>query len=114
MGTKGIPTVPLLIDQGADGTLDGSAADTPGIGPGDGVMVTGDVRTLAREYCGRGVPVQYNEEDLLDHVGTAATWIVDAANWVTARFAGLRIPQDCAQIPPGNFLAPISGAPPSP
>ena len=49
MGTGGTPTVPLLIDQGANGTLDGTAANTPGIGPGDGVMVTGDVRTLARE-----------------------------------------------------------------
>jgi hypothetical protein len=114
MGTGGTPTVPLLIDQGANGSLDGTAANTPGIGPGDGVMVTGDVRTLAREYCGRGVRVQYNEEDLLDHVGTAATWMVDAASWLTERFAGLPAPQNCAQIPPGNSLAPISGGSPSP
>ena len=107
MGTRGTPRVPLLIDQGAKGTLDGTAANAPGIGPGDGVMVTGDVRTLAREYCARGVTVQYNEYDLLDHLGTAATWIVDAASWLTARLAGLPAPQDCALIPPGNSLAPI-------
>jgi hypothetical protein len=114
MGTGGTPTVPMLVDQGANGTLDGTSGSTPGIGPGDGVMVTGDVRTLAREYCGRGVTVQYNEYDLLDHLGTAATWIVDAASWLTARFTGLPAPQDCAQIPPGNSLAPISGASPTP
>jgi hypothetical protein len=73
MGTRGTPTEPLLIDQGANGTLDGTSANTPGIGPGDGVMVTGDVRTLAREYCARGVTVQYNEYELLDHLGTAAS-----------------------------------------
>jgi hypothetical protein len=109
MGTRGTPTVPLLIDQGANGVLDGTAGSTPGIGPGDGVMVTGDVRTLAREYCARGVGVQYNEYGLLDHVGTAATWIVDAASWLAARFASLPAPQDCSQIPLGNSLAPISG-----
>jgi hypothetical protein len=109
MGTGGTPTEPLLIDQGANGVLDGTAASTPGIGPGDGVMIAGDVRTLAREYCARGVTVQYNEYDLLDHLGTAAVWIVDAATWLTARFAGLPAPQDCALIPPGNSLAPISG-----
>jgi hypothetical protein len=109
MGTGGSPTVPLLIDQGANGVLDGTAATTPGIGPGDGVMITGDVRTLAREYCARGVTVQYNEYDLLDHLGTAVAWIVDAASWLTGRFAGLPAPQDCAFIPPGNSLAPISG-----
>jgi hypothetical protein len=107
MGTGGTPTVPLLIDQGANGTLDGTSGNTPGIGPGDGVMVTGDVRSLAREYCARGVTVQYNEHDLLDHLGTAAVWIVDAASWLTARFAGFPASQDCAFIPPGNSLAPI-------
>ena len=54
MGTGGTPTTPLLIDQGAGGTLDGTTGSKPGIGPGDGVMIAGDVRTLAREYCSRG------------------------------------------------------------
>jgi hypothetical protein len=109
MGTGGTPTVPLLIDQGANGTLDGTAGNTPGIGPGDGVMIAGDVRTLAREYCTRGDTVQYNEYESLDHIGTAAAWILDAASWMSSRFAGTPAPQDCAQIQPGNSLAPISG-----
>ena len=53
MGTYGTPTVPLLIDQGAYGELEGTTA-SPTYGEGDGVMVAGDVRTLASEYCTRG------------------------------------------------------------
>ena len=55
MGSHGTPTVPLFIGQGAGGELEGTPGDKPGIGRGDGVMIAGDVRTLAREYCGRGV-----------------------------------------------------------
>ncbi len=110
MGSGGTPTTPLMIDQGANGTLDGTANDQPGIGPGDGVMIAGDVRTLAREYCARGVPVQYNEYDDLDHVLTALVWIFDAYSWMSARFTGQSAPSDCADIAPGNSLAPVSGS----
>ncbi len=56
MGAEGTPTVPLLIGQGNGGEeLEGTPGDKPGIGPGDGVMIAGDVRSLAREYCERGV-----------------------------------------------------------
>jgi hypothetical protein len=51
MGTGGTPTAPLFIGQGAGGELEGTPGDKPGIGPGDGVMIAGDVRSLAREYC---------------------------------------------------------------
>ena len=61
MGTGGTPTAPLLIAQGAGGELEGTSGGPPGIGPGDGVMIAGDVRTLARDYCQRGVAVQYDE-----------------------------------------------------
>lgn len=107
MGTGGTPTTPLLIDQGADGTLDGTNNAQPGIGAGDGVMIAGDVRTLAREYCARGVPVQYNQYDSLDHILTALEWVVDAYSWMIGRFAGTPAPNDCATIAPGNSLAPI-------
>jgi hypothetical protein len=50
MGSRGTPTVPLLIGQGAYGVLEGTQP-SPTFGPGDGVTVTGDVRSLAREYC---------------------------------------------------------------
>ncbi len=107
MGTGGTPTTPLLIDQGANGTLDGTPNAQPGIGPGDGVMIAGDVRTLAREYCSRGVPVQYNQFDSLDHILTAVAWVVQAYTWLIGRFAGLPAPSDCGSIAPGNSLAPI-------
>jgi hypothetical protein len=106
MGSHGTPTSPLLIAQGAGGFLAGTPPGGPGIGPGDGVMVTGDVRTLAREYCQRGVPVQYNEYPLLSHTLTAALWAPQALAWINSRFAGTTAPQDCAQIPAGNSLAP--------
>jgi hypothetical protein len=54
MGEHGTPTEPLLIAQGADGTIEGTNSFQPGIGAGDGVMIAGDVHTLAREYCARG------------------------------------------------------------
>jgi hypothetical protein len=109
MGTGGTPTTPIQIDQGADGSLDGTANDQPGIGAGDGVMIAGDVRTLAREYCSRGVTVQYNEYDSLDHILTAVAWLGEAYTWLQGRFAGQAAPSDCATIAPGNSLAPISG-----
>ncbi len=107
MGTYGTPTQPLLIDQGAFGELEGTATSST-YGEGDGVMVTGDVRSLAREYCARGVTVQYNQYPL-DHISVALIWMVDAASWIMNRFAGQPAPQDCSQIAPGNSLAPVSG-----
>jgi hypothetical protein len=100
--------VPLFIGQGANGVLEGTPGDKPGIGPGDGVMIAGDVRTLAREYCARGVPVEYAQYDSLGHVGSALPWLAGAAAWLAGRFAGSRPPQDCARIAQGNPLTPIS------
>ncbi len=107
MGSHGTPTVPLFIGQGAGGELEGTPGDKPGIGKGDGVMIAGDVRTLAREYCGRGVPVQYVEYEHLSHILSAIRWLPEAVSWLAGRFAGESPPQDCGQIPPGNSLAPI-------
>ena len=53
MATGGTPTIPLFIGQGALGVLEGTPGDRPGIGAGDGVMIAGDVRTLARGYSRR-------------------------------------------------------------
>jgi hypothetical protein len=107
MGSRGTPTVPLFIGQGADGELEGTIGDRTGIGEGDGVMVAGDVRSLAREYCQRGVAVQYDQFDHLAHIGSAVPWLVAATPWIADRFAGLPAPQDCADIAPGNSLAPL-------
>lgn len=106
MGTGGTPTTPLQIAQGTRGELEGTSGNKPGIGDGDGVMIAGDVRTLAREYCQRGVAVQYQEYEL-DHIGTATPWIASAMPWLASRFAGKPAPQDCSQIAPGNPLTPI-------
>jgi Secretory lipase len=106
MGSHGTPAVPLLIDQGADGAVLGTPP-SPAFGRGDGVMVAGDVRALADEYCARGVAVQYSQYDSLEHIGTGVAWIADTASWLASRFAGTPAPQDCGQIAPGNALARI-------
>jgi len=71
------------------------------------VMIAGDVRTLAREYCSRGVTVQYEQYEHLSHIPSAIQWLPEAYSWLDARFLGLPAPQDCAQIAPGNSLEPI-------
>jgi Secretory lipase len=111
VGRKGTPTVPLLIGQGNGGEeFEGTPGNKPGIGPGDGVMIAGDVRTLAREWCSRGVTVKYTEYQHLGHIEGAGPWLPEAAAWLAGRFAGLTAPQDCAEIAPGNSLAPIKKA----
>ncbi len=107
MGSRGTPTAPLFIGQGAGGELEGTPGDKPGIGPGDGVMIAGDVRSLAREYCSRGVTVDYKQYEGLSHVPSAVAWLPEAYSWLAGRFVGLPAPQDCAQIAPGNSLEPI-------
>jgi Secretory lipase len=107
MGTRGTPTTPLQISQGALGELEGTAGNKPGIGEGDGVMIAGDVRTLARQYCNKGAKVQYSQY-LLGHLGTAVPWIAEAMTWMNNRFLGLPAPQNCSSIATGNSLAPIA------
>jgi hypothetical protein len=109
MGTGGTPTAPLLIAQGAGGILEGTPGNKAGIGPGDGVMIAGDVRTLARGYCGRGVTVQYDQYEALAHIETAVPWVTATIPWLAARFAGIPAPKNCSQIAPGNPLTPIGG-----
>jgi Secretory lipase len=111
VGRKGTPTVPFLIGQGNGGEeLEGTLGNKPGIGPGDGVMIAGDVRSLAREWCSKGVPVKYTEYQHLGHIEGAAPWLAEAATWLAGRFAGVAAPQNCAEIAPGNSLAPIKKA----
>jgi hypothetical protein len=110
-GSKETPTVPFLIGQGNGGEeFEGTPGNKPGIGPGDGVMIAGDVRSLAREWCSKGVPVQFTEYQHLGHIEGAVPWLPEAAAWLIQRFAGLAAPQNCAEIAPGNSLAPIKKA----
>ena len=107
MGTGGTPTEPQLIVQGTNGAPDGTAPSAQ-YGTGDGVMVAGDVRSLAREYCAAGVPVRYQEADLSHEQTALAAWWPLTAGWLAARFSGAGAPQNCSSIPPGNSLAPVS------
>jgi hypothetical protein len=106
MGTGGTPTIPLFIGQGANGDLEWTPGNKPGIGVGDGVMIAGDVRTLARTYCEKGTAVYYEQYARLSHITSVPFWLVKAIDWIMDRFAGEPAPQNCSSIPPGNSLDP--------
>jgi hypothetical protein len=107
LGSAASPTVPGYIGQGDGGIFEGTFSNVSGIGTGDGVMVAGDVRALARQYCASGdQAVQYQQFDALSHVGTAAIWAPIALAWLNDRFAGMAAPSNCGRIAAGNSLAP--------
>src|SRR6202043_1122684 len=83
-GSLGSAAIPMFIGQGANGILEGTPGNKPGIGPGDGVMIAGDVRTLARDWCSRGVSVHFTEYQHLGHIEGAAPWLAEATPWLTA------------------------------
>lgn len=105
MSTGGTPNAPMFIGQGTGGVLEGTPV-SPVYGAGDGVMIAGDVRTLARTYCARGVPVTY-QQYALSHFTSVAQWIPAAMAWLVGRFAGGTAPSSCGTIAPGNSIAPI-------
>ncbi|GAA3286693.1 hypothetical protein [Streptomyces lavendulae] len=73
LGQAPTPTIPGHIAQGSGGLLKGTPGDRPGIGAGDGVMVSGGVRSLARRYCATGNPsIAYYQYDLLGHTATSS------------------------------------------
>ena len=104
LGSRGAPTIPMFMGQGADGVLEG----TPGFGKGDGVMVAADVRSLARQWCAHGTTVKYTQYNLTSHVTTVPLWLPAAIAWLGARFGSSPAPSNCSSIAPGNSLAPIS------
>ncbi|WP_370961935.1 lipase family protein [Amycolatopsis sp. cg9] len=107
IGSAPTPSVPGFIAQGNAGFLEGTTSNLPGIGTGDGVMVAGDVRALARQYCATGNgTIKYVQYDALSHVGGAAAWAPAAIGWLADRFAGKPAPSSCGRIPAGNSLAP--------
>ena len=107
LGSRPSPTVPMFIGQGANGALEGTSGTQAGIGAGDGVMITGDVRTLARQYCSSGTTVRYQQYDATSHFTTVPLWAPDAIAWLAARFAGVPAPSSCGSIPAGNALTPV-------
>ncbi|MCY0936915.1 lipase family protein [Streptomyces sp. H34-S4] len=107
LGSAATPNAPGFIVQGNGGVFEGTFSNLPGIGRGDGVMVAGDVRALARQYCDKGnTSIKYQQYELLSHVGAAAPWAPSALGWLNDRFAGKTPPSDCGRIPAGNSLAP--------
>ncbi|MEV7117169.1 lipase family protein [Kitasatospora griseola] len=107
LGSAATPTVPGYLAQGNAGVLEGTYSNLPGIGTGDGVMVAGDVRALARQYCATGNGrIAYQQYDLLSHLGAAVPWAPTAVAYLNDRFAGKSAPSDCGRIPAGNSLAP--------
>ncbi len=109
LGSRPTPTIPGFIGQGAAGYLEGTSGSTPGIGAGDGVMIAGDVRSLARQYCKTGsAPVKYTQYNVTSHIGTAALWAPTALGYLNDRFAGKTAPSDCGHIKPGNPLTPAT------
>ncbi|MFF3285871.1 lipase family protein [Streptomyces sp. NPDC003023] len=107
LGQAATPTVPGFIGQGNAGVLEGTFNKPPGIGTGDGVMVAGDVRALARQYCATGNPsIKYEQYNLLSHFGSMPYWTPRALAWLDDRFAGESAPTSCGNIPAGNSLAP--------
>jgi hypothetical protein len=107
LGAAGMPEVPELIAQGTGGQQDGTNP-SPIYGPGDGVMLAGDVRSYAREVCASGDPVDYMEFADLSHEETEVPWLIETLSWLSTRFAGAPAPQDCSTIAPGNSLAPVT------
>ncbi|MFF4294057.1 lipase family protein [Streptomyces vinaceus] len=107
LGQAATPTIPGFIGQGNAGWLEGTFNTPPGIGTGDGVMVAGDVRTLARQYCANGNrSIKYEEYGLLSHVGAMPYWAPRAMAWLDDRFASRTAPGSCGTIPAGNSLEP--------
>lgn len=112
LGSAATPTVPGFIAQGNGGIFEGTFSNHPGIGTGDGVMVAGDVRALARQYCATGnTSIAYKQYDLLSHFGTPAPWIPSALAWLDDRFDGEKAPSSCGRIPAGNSLEPEKPTP---
>lgn len=107
LGLAPDPTVPFFYGQANAGYLDGTATGGPGVGHGDGVMVTGDTRTLARKACAAGVPVDYREYDNVSHTMAFVAWYPAATAWMLGRFNGQPAPNTCASIPEGNDLSAI-------
>ncbi|HIW92334.1 MAG TPA: lipase family protein [Candidatus Corynebacterium avicola] len=103
MGNWSSPTIPMAIFQGAGGFLGGTPAHAEH-GPGDGIMVTRDVRTLVRNYCEAGAQIEYREYPYASHVLTGAPWLIEGYLWLEGRFDGKPATNNCSTVPSGNEL----------
>lgn len=106
MSTYGTPSSPMFIGQGTGGELEGTKGNKPGYGKGDGVMIAGDVRTLVKRWCQRGVDIQYREYPL-SHFTSVPLWLPEAYAWLVGRFGAGEAPNNCATVKKGNSLKKI-------
>jgi hypothetical protein len=109
MGRFHTPSAPMFMGQGTLGIAEGTQNHAK-YGNGDGVMIAGDVRSLARRYCRRGVKVVHHEYPL-SHVTAVPAWAPQAYSWLIGRFGDSPAPSSCGHIKPGNSLAPLKLVP---
>lgn len=95
MGRTGTPREPLFIGNGLSDSI------------GDGVTVTKDVQELAYTYCHRGGPVELHIYDGLNHFQAATPFFEQAQAFLAQRFENLPFHDGCADIGPGNSIAPV-------
>lgn len=95
MGRDGTPDHPVFYRVG---NLDGT---------GDTIIVAGDMRQLAYQYCRRGVRVDFGVLPGMEHLTAALTFYAQAETWLRDRLAGRPALDRCAGIQPGSSLAPV-------
>jgi hypothetical protein len=104
VGSDGTPKAPVFLAVGnSDGT-------------GDGVIAASDVEGLAHLYCQRGVSVQFDEYQNLDHLESGGPFESKAYAFIHAWLAGLPTPNGCSSVGSGSSLAPLPAgtSPPAP
>lgn len=107
MGTvPGHPKGPLLMAVGNDPNNSGAGPNDHA--QGDDIMVTKDVEALAHEYCGQGVPLQYQVISNTTHEQAALVFEGMASTFLAQRFAGVPFTDNCASVGQGNDISPIS------
>lgn len=107
------PTVPAFIAQADNGPLTGTPDGPDDLGSGDGVILTGDTRALAHKYCDPGAPVTYREFPILEHSTGFLAYATPAWSWLQERFDGVSTSNDCATIPAGNVITPVTPVAPA-
>ncbi|MEY8566380.1 lipase family protein [Corynebacteriaceae bacterium 7-707] len=103
MGLRDTPPYPQFLLQAGGGTAENTPPH-PVLGDGDGVMLLGDTRSLARAYCRDGTDVDYREIPAGGHGAAGVAWATQMVPWVNDRFAGTAPPSSCGRIPEGNPL----------
>jgi hypothetical protein len=95
MSRAGTPRGPLFIGNDLSDST------------GDGVTVTKDVQELAYTYCQRGVPVKFHIYHGLNHSQGGTSFFEQAQAFLAQRFENRPFQNGCADIGPGNSIAPV-------